>query len=138
MIIPKIVYIIDEDFNDLLKEAVNCLYSKNNTQQCVPKDHAIKEFTSLAKQGYCLYLKDTVSNTTLYAMVSENNTTPHYVGKGLAVNALITSANNPALIRFLLKWLIAEAKYIEHSWVWYTHQIQEGVYKSTYRKIDNG
>jgi len=135
----EIDVIVKEDikFLPLLNRAVDIVYSdlSHKSQQVVPRDYALNEFIKTATNSICYYLEDKERNCFLFAMVEEGHTTPHYVGKGSAVQALVVNKYDYRMMRSFLKVLTSGCKLRGETWLWYSHRVSDGNYKIKYKVI---
>lgn len=124
-------------FLPLLNKAVDIVYldTTHKSQQLVPRDYALQEFIKLATNCICYYLEDTDRDSILFAMVEEDHTTPHYVGVGSAIQAMIVNKPDYCMMRQFMRILINNGKIRGDKWLWYSHRVSDGNYKLKFKVI---
>lgn len=122
-------------FKYLFNKAVDHYYDKEPNQQGVPKEYALEVWFSLSEGGHALYLYDEDTGDEMFCVYSANQYSPHYLGEGVAVVAMLSTQYSTKLYRQLLKFLKSVTIEFGCSWLNVNHKTRTGVYELKFMKV---
>lgn len=121
-------------FKELLVRAVKHYYKVEPDQRGVPEEHAYNVWEQLAEDGHCVYMHDDLGKE-LFCIYTAGQLSPHYVGEGVSVLAMLSTEYSPMLYKRLRKFLIAVTKEFDCTWLKINHKIRTGVYELKYMRV---
>lgn len=132
MIRSKVMTPRELDFYVALEDTLEVIYAdkEHKQQQSVPVDHARQWFIDIALTGTSYRLTDDATGAELFAIITYDSTSPHAVGDGLSIAAMIVNKPSPKLVRFFYKHVMQVAKDRNQQWIWYSHRKRDGVYEN--------
>lgn len=133
MITVETVEVNSLRFKELLLRAVKHYYLVEQDQKGIPELHAFTVWEQLAEDGHCVYLTDGAKE--LFCIYTAGLVSPHHLGEGVSVLAMLSTEFNYRLYKRLRKFLIAVTKEFDCTWLKMNHKIRTGVYELKYMRV---